>query len=159
MPTEVRRKTPDELLRELEFSESSRKKGYLKIFLGYASGVGKSYRMLDEARRRRARGQDVVVGAIQHFVPPDVQALLTTLEVIPLRTVGNASVIDLDRILRRHPTVCFIDGLAYDNPPGSRNPTRWQDVGELLAAGISVIASINIQYISELREQVESLTG
>lgn len=156
MQPEHRKKTPDELLREVQAEEARAGEGRLKIFLGYASGVGKSYRMLDEARRRRARGQDVIVGAVQDSVPADAQALLATLEVIPLRP-GNA--IDLDTILRRHPSVCFIDGLAYDNPPGSRHPTRWQDVGELLAAGISVIASINIQYIAELSEQVESLTG
>jgi two-component system, OmpR family, sensor histidine kinase KdpD len=156
MRPEYRKKTPEELLSEVQAEEARAGKGRLKIFLGYASGVGKSYRMLDEARRRRARGQDVIVGAVQHSVPADVQALLATLEAIPLRD-GNA--IDLDAILRRHPSVCFIDGLAYDNPPGSRHATRWQDARELLDAGISVVASINIQYISELSEQVESLTG
>jgi two-component system sensor histidine kinase KdpD len=159
MPPEVRRKTPDELLRELEFSESSRKKGYLKIFLGYASGVGKSYRMLDEARRRRERGQDVVVGAVQRQVPPEVAAVLQRLEVIPLKRLDGGTEIDVGAILKRSPAVCLIDGLAYDNPPGSRNPSRWQDVQELLDAGIKVIASVNIQYVDELRADVESITG
>jgi two-component system, OmpR family, sensor histidine kinase KdpD len=155
----LRRKTPEECLRELEAEEPSVKKGYLKIFLGYASGVGKSYRMLDEARRRRERGQDVIVGAVQPRVPPEVQALLRKLEVIPLKQVDQGVAIDVDAILKRRPAVCFIDGLAYNNPPGSRNPTRWQDVQELLNAGIKVVASINVQYVAELRDQVESITG
>ena len=111
---------------------AARKKGHLKIFLGYASGVGKSFRMLDEARRRRERGQDIVVGAMQPQVPAEVEPLLRKLEVIPLRTVGGGTAIDVDASLLRHPSVCIIDGLAYDNPPGSRNPTRWQDVKDLL---------------------------
>lgn len=160
MGGEIRRRTPEELLRELQVEERlAAKKGYLKIFLGYASGVGKSFRMLDEARRRRERGQDVVVGAVQPRVPPEVESLLRKLEVIPLKQVNHGVAIDVEALLKRHPAVCFIDGLAYDNPPGSRNPTRWQDVQELLDAGIKVIASINIQYVSELREQVESITG
>jgi two-component system sensor histidine kinase KdpD len=133
--------------------------GHLKIFLGYASGVGKSFRMLDEARRRRERGQDVVIGAVQPQVPAEVEELLRKIEVIPLKTIGQGTAIDTETLIRRHPTVCFIDGLAYDNPPGSRNPTRWQDVQELVDAGIKVIASINIQYVAELREQVEAITG
>jgi two-component system sensor histidine kinase KdpD len=134
-------------------------KGYLKIFLGYSSGVGKSFRMLDEARRRSERGQDVVVGAIQPNLPPDAEALLRKLEVIPLKQIDSGIAIDLDALLRRQPEVCFVDGLAYSNPPGARHETRWQDVKELVEAGIKVVASINIQYISEIRNQVETITG
>jgi two-component system sensor histidine kinase KdpD len=154
-----RRKTPEELLREVQAEETAATKGHLKIFLGYASGVGKSFRMLDEARRRRERGQDVVVGAIQPKVPPEVEDLMQKLEVIPLKTIDGGTAIDVEATLRRHPAVCFIDGLAYDNPPGLRNPTRWQDVQDLLQAGIKVIASINIQYIAELKDQVQAITG
>jgi two-component system sensor histidine kinase KdpD len=157
--SEKRRKTPDELLREVQTEEEDATKGHLKIFLGYASGVGKSFRMLDEARRRRERGQDVVVGAIQPKVTPEVAALLRRLEVVPLRICGAVTAMDVDAIIRRHPTICFIDGLAYDNPPGLRNPTRWQDVRDLVKSGIKVIGSINIQYIDELRLQVEAITG
>jgi two-component system sensor histidine kinase KdpD len=159
MAPELRRKTPEELLRECQAEETAAKEGHLKIFLGYASGVGKSFRMLDEARRRRERGQDVVVGAIQPQVSPEIEALLRNLEVIPLRRVDNGTAIDLDTLIRRHPVVCFIDGLAYNNPPGLRNPTRWQDVQDLLSAGIKVIASINIQYVAELQKEVEVITG
>lgn len=159
MPLESRRRSPEDYLREVEAEEAAAKGGQLKIFLGYASGVGKSFRMLDEARRRRERGQDVVVGGIQPSVPPEVEALLQKLEVVPLKPVGDGTVIDVEALIRRHPGVCVIDGLAYDNPPGDRNATRWQDVQDLLDAGIKVIASINIQYIAELREQVSEITG
>ncbi len=134
-------------------------KGYLKIFLGYASGVGKSYRMLDEARRRKERGQDVVVGAVQPGLPPDAESILRQLEVIPLKQVDGGTAVDVQAIIRRHPDACFVDGLAYDNPPGSRNSTRWEDAKELVQAGVKVIASVNIQYVMELREQVEAITG
>jgi len=162
MAPELRRKTPEEYLRECraeEEAEAAIGQGNLKIFLGYASGVGKSFRMLDEARRRQERGQDVVVGAIQPQVPAEVEPLLRKLEVIPLKFVGERTAIDVEALIQRHPSACIIDGLAYDNPPGLRNPTRWQDVKDLLEAGIHVIASINIQYVDELREQVEGITG
>jgi two-component system, OmpR family, sensor histidine kinase KdpD len=158
MNREIRRKTPDELLREIQAEESTAK-GRLKIFLGYASGVGKSFRMLDEARRRLERGQDVVIGAVQPIVPADVQKLLDHLEVIPLRKCFEGSAIDVEAILRRRPTVCVMDGLAFDNPPGCRNSTRWQDAKQLVRAGVKVIGSINIQYIEELRDKVEAITG
>jgi two-component system, OmpR family, sensor histidine kinase KdpD len=159
MAHELRRKTPEEALRECQAEEAVAQKGHLKIFLGYASGVGKSFRMLDEARRRCERGEDVVVGAVQPHVPPEVEPILRKLEVIPLKTVGDGTAIDVDALIARHPAVCVVDGLAYNNPTGLRNPTRWQDVKELVDAGIHVIASINVQYIAELGEQVEAITG
>jgi two-component system sensor histidine kinase KdpD len=134
-------------------------RGRLKVFLGYASGVGKSFRMFDEGRRRKERGQDVVVGAIQPKVPAEVTPLLNGIEIVPTITVKNVPVIDVETILRRHPQVCLVDGLAYDNPPGSRNAHRWQDVEELLAAGINIVGSVNLQYIEDQREAVEKLTG
>jgi two-component system sensor histidine kinase KdpD len=158
MARELRRKTPEEALRECQAEEAVAQKGHLKIFLGYASGVGKSFRMLDEARRRHERGEDVVVGAVQPHVPPEVEPILRKLEVIPLKTVGDGTAIDVDALIARHPVVCVVDGLAYNNPPGLRNPTRWQDVKELVDAGIHVIASINVQYVAELGEQVEAIT-
>ena len=160
MPTELRRKTPEELLRETDAEEAdASRSGHLKIMLGYASGVGKTFRLLDEARRRRQRGQDVVIGAIQPKIPKSVEPCLSTLEIIPLKQIDGGSAIDVEAIIQRHPMVCFVDGLAYDNPPGARNPTRWQDVQEILKAGIKVVASINIQYIAELRDQVSAITG
>jgi len=138
-------------------SDSTR--GRLKVFLGYASGVGKSFRMFDEGRRRRDRGQDVVVGALQPKVPAEIQPLLSSLEIIPTLNIKGVPVIDVPAILQRQPQVCLIDGLAYDNPPGSRNAHRWQDVEELLSARITIVASVNLQYIEDQREAVEKLTG
>ncbi|MGH9565317.1 MAG: universal stress protein [Candidatus Angelobacter sp.] len=154
-----RRRTPEEYLREAQAAESDARQGYLKIFLGYASGVGKSFRMLDEARRRSARGQDVVIGAIQSPVAPEVEAILHKLEVVPLKEIDGGTVLDVDMLLQRHPAVCIIDGLAYDNPPGSRNKTRWEDARQLVQAGLKVISAVNIQFITELCEEVEVLTG
>jgi two-component system, OmpR family, sensor histidine kinase KdpD len=134
-------------------------RGRLKVFLGYASGVGKSFRMFDEGRRRKDRGQDVVVAAVQPKVPAEVEPVLSGLEIVPTLTIKNVPVIDVETLLRRRPQVCLVDGLAYDNPPGSRNAHRWQDVEELLAAGITIVGSVNIQYIEDQREAVEKLTG
>jgi two-component system, OmpR family, sensor histidine kinase KdpD len=139
--------------------QSGSTRGRLKVFLGYASGVGKTYRMFDEGRRRKERGQDVVVGALQAEVPPDIQTLVGSLEVMPMVAGKRAPVMDVQTILQRRPQICLVDGLAYDNPPGSRNEHRWQDVEELLAAGITVVSSVNLQHIEDQREAVEKLTG
>jgi two-component system, OmpR family, sensor histidine kinase KdpD len=159
MPSATRRRSPEELLQQVQAEEDYERRGRLKVFLGYASGVGKSFRMLDEGRRRKERGQDVVVGAIQPKTSPESAALLSKLEVIPLRYVDGVPVMDTVAILKRRPAVCLVDGLAYDNPPGSPHPSRWEDVNELLDAGISVISSVNIQYIDDLRERVARITG
>jgi two-component system sensor histidine kinase KdpD len=154
-----RRPDPELLLRQLDPPDDQLQHERLKVFLGYASGVGKSFRMLDEGRRRRARGQDVVIGAIQTDLPAELEHLLQTIEVIPLKIIGNGAAMDVEAILRRRPQVCLVDGVAYNNPPGSKNPQRWQDVEELLAAGIIVITSLNLQHIEERREAVERITG
>jgi len=160
VPTLSERKpTPEQILQQLESEEEHQARGRLKIFLGYASGVGKSFRMLDEGRRRHERGQDVVVGAIQPRLAPDVLHAVATLEIIPLLNVNGVLVMDVPTILHRAPKVCLVDGLAYDNPPGSAHEKRWQDVAQLLDAGISVITSVNLQHIEEKREQVEAITG
>ena len=160
MPSDFdRRPDPDLLLKQLAAADEQLQHERLKVFLGYASGVGKSFRMLDEGRRRRARGQDVVIGAIQPDLPAELEHLLQTIEVIPLKKIGYGTVMDVEAILRRHPQVCLVDGVAYNNPPGSKNPQRWQDVEELLAAGIIVITSLNLQHIEERRKAVERITG
>ncbi len=158
MPT-TPRLSPEELLRRVQAEEEYERRGRLKIFLGYASGVGKSFRMLDEGRRRRSRGQDVVVGAIQPKLSEELSALLEKLEVIPLRESSGISYMDVETILKRHPAACLVDGLAYDNPPGRPNAHRWQDVEQLLQAGIAVITSVNLQYVEEKREEVERIQG
>jgi two-component system sensor histidine kinase KdpD len=159
LSTLVSRPDPDRLLKQLEAEERLQRRGRLKIFLGYASGVGKSYRMLDEGRRRKDRGQDVVVGALQPHIPPEADCALRHLETIPVDVVEGVPVMNVREILRRRPQVCLVDGLAYDNPPGSAHAKRWQDVEQLLDAGISVITTVNLQYIEEPRDEVEQITG
>lgn len=154
-----RKPTPEQLLQQLEAEEEHQARGRLKVFLGYASGVGKSFRMIDEGRRRYERGQDVVVGAVQPDLSRDVQQAISALDVIPLKQVNGKYVMDVPAILQRRPSVCLVDGLAYDNPPGSVHEKRWQDVEQLLDAGISVITSVNLQHIEEKRPQVEGITG
>src|SRR5437870_9607977 len=153
MARDVSRKTPEDFLRECQAEEAAVTKGRLKIFLGYASGVGKSFRMLDEGRRRRMRGEDVVVGAIQPVASPEVEALLRNLEVIPPKIIDGIPVLNVEAVLRRHPQVCLIDGLAYDNPPEAPRPKRWQDAEELLKSGFSIVGTINIQYIEGRQEE------
>ena len=154
-----RRPDPEALLRHVEAAERALQRGSLKIFLGYASGVGKSFRMLDEGRRRRERGEDVVVAAVQPEMPDDVAKVLGQLEVIASRSVDGVPVVDVAAVLKRRPQTCMIDGLAYDNPPGSRHAKRYQDVEELRNAGISVLTSINLEYIEEQQPFVARITG
>src|SRR5271170_1533506 len=111
MPATIRRRSPEELLQQAQAEEEYEQRGRLKVFLGYASGVGKSFRMLDEGRRRRERGQDVVVGATQDKISPELNDLLAKLEVIPLRRVEGFPVMDVEAIKRRRPAVCLVDGL------------------------------------------------
>jgi two-component system sensor histidine kinase KdpD len=158
MDSEFRR-NPEWLLEQIEKEQRRERRGRLKIFLGYASGVGKSRKMLSEGLRRRERGEDVVVGAIQPKSSPEIDRLLSQYEIIPTRKIAGKDVIDVERIQRRHPQVVLIDGLAYDNPPGSRHAHRWQEIEELLEAGICVITSINLQYIEDLQDEVSSITG
>jgi two-component system, OmpR family, sensor histidine kinase KdpD len=151
--------TPDELLRQVQAEEEYERRGRLKIFLGYASGVGKSFRMLDEGRRRHRRGQDVVICAVQPIGSMDVNQLLEDLPVIPPKTINGVEVMDVERVLERRPGVCLVDGLAYDNPPGSLHAHRWQDVEALLDAGISVISTVNLQFVEERKDEVARLRG
>src|SRR5882757_7282399 len=157
--SELPRPSPERLLKQVQAEESKRWGARLKIFLGYAPGVGKSYRMLDEARRRHERGEDVVVGAVQLQQSEELQALLRKLELIePLQTPSGQAM-DLDAILGRAPKVCVVDPLAAQNPPGSRNPHRWQDVQDLLRNGISVLSSVNLLHVEEYKEKVQAITG
>lgn len=153
------RPTPEQLLAQLEQEERRQRRGRLKVFLGYAGGVGKSFQMLDEGRRRRQRGEDVVVCGLQPEYPPDVHEILQKLEIIPMAKVCDSEVIDVPAVIRRHPQVALIDGLAYDNAPGCPNAHRWQDVEQLLDAGISVVATVNLQYLEKLQDEVERITG
>ena len=159
----VEKPSAEELLRRIQAEERRQRRGLLKVFLGYSSRVGKSFRMFDEGRRRKERGEDVVVATVQGEVKPDVAAILQRLEIVPTLTERHAGrtydVIDINTLFRRRPRVCLIDGLAADNPPGSRHPQRWQDVEELLDHGITVITSLNLQHIRESQDDVERITG
>src|SRR5215467_8804098 len=159
MTSDHTRPTPEQLLEQIEREEKNRRRGRLKVLLGYASGVGKSEQMFDEGRRRHERAEDVVVGATQPKSSLRVDRILSTLEVIPSLRIADQAVIDVPSIIRRRPQVVLIDGLAYDNPKGARNARRYEDVKELLAAGISVITSINMQYIAEFQDAVAAITG
>src|SRR5215510_12870880 len=136
METDAKR-NPERLLQQIEREEARKGHGRLKVFLGYASGVGKSAKMLAEGRRRRQRGEDVVVAATQPKSTPEIDKLLACHEIIPTLKIAGRDVIDIKRILRRRPQVVLIDGLAYDNPPGSRHAHRWQEIEALLKANIS----------------------
>src|ERR1022692_2971060 len=159
MQNELRRPDPERLLQQVMAQERQTERERLKVFLGYASGVGKSLRMLDEARRRKERGQDVVVGAVQKERGEQIDALLASLPQIPLKEIDGIPTLDVEAILARKPRACFVDALASNNPPGSRHAYRWQDVEEIVNAGIAVITSLNLQHVAEEQEKVERITG
>ncbi len=155
----LQRPNPDELLRQLQEQEARTRRGRLKIFFGYAPRVGKSVRMFDEGRRRASRGQDVVIGALQEKGIEEVREFISGLELIPLKAVDGGEVLDTDAILKRRPQACLIDELAYDNPPGNPRAHRWQDVEVLVEAGITVVSTLNLQYVAEQQDSVERITG
>ncbi|HEY7442479.1 MAG TPA: universal stress protein [Vicinamibacterales bacterium] len=154
---DTRRPDPEALLRQVQAEAQAAHRGQLKIFLGYASGVGKSFKLFDEGRRRHARGEDVVIGALQPEVPEDVVEVIGGIEVIPTSIIDGVPVMDVPAVLRRHPAVCLVDGLAYDHPAGCRHRKRYEDVQEILEHGISVLTSINLEYIAEQQEFVRSV--
>jgi two-component system sensor histidine kinase KdpD len=153
------RPDPERLLAQIQREEKRSRRGHLKIFLGYSSGVGKSEKMLDEGWRRRKRGEDVVVAAVQRKSTPEIDTILAKYEIVPTLNIDNRDVLDIVALLKRRPHVVLVDGLAHNNPPGSRNLQRWKDIEELLEAGISVMTSINLQYIEEMQEEVACITG
>ncbi|MFF8521904.1 ATP-binding protein [Streptomyces werraensis] len=138
-------------------------RGKLRIYLGAAPGVGKTYAMLSEAHRRIERGTDCVVAFVEHHGRPRTEVMLHGLEQVPRRELeyrgATFTEMDVDAVLRRAPKVALVDELAHTNVPGSRNAKRWQDVEELLAAGIDVVSTVNIQHLESLGDVVESITG
>ena len=138
--------------------------GHFRIYLGAAAGVGKTYAMLNEGRRRRDRGADVVIGFVESHGRQRTEDMIGDLEVVPRKKVEyRGSVLeemDLDAVLARHPGVALIDELAHTNVPGSgKNEKRWQDVLEIIAAGINVITTVNIQHLESIADEVERMTG
>ena len=142
---------------------SDRRRGELRIYVGFAAGVGKTYAMLNEGRRRRDRGTDVVVGFIETHGRPRTAEQVGDLEVLPRRLIeyrgSTFEEMDVDGLLARAPEVALVDELAHTNVPGSRNSKRWQDVEELLVAGIDVISTVNIQHLESVNDVVERITG
>ncbi|ADG79832.1 histidine kinase OS=Tsukamurella paurometabola (strain ATCC 8368 / DSM / CCUG 35730 / CIP 100753/ JCM 10117 / KCTC 9821 / NBRC 16120 / NCIMB 702349 / NCTC 13040) OX=521096 GN=Tpau_3247 PE=4 SV=1 [Tsukamurella paurometabola] len=138
-------------------------KGQLRVYLGAAPGVGKTYAMLTEGARRAARGTSVVVGYVETHGRPQTEAQVLGLDVIPRRRVDYRGAVleemDTDAVIAAHPTVALVDELAHTNAPGSRNDKRWQDIAQLLEAGITVITTVNIQHLESLGDVVESITG
>ncbi|MBD0737222.1 sensor histidine kinase [Streptomyces sp. CBMA29] len=138
-------------------------RGKLRIYLGAAPGVGKTYAMLSEAHRRVERGTDVVVGYVEHHRRPRTEVMLAGLEEIRRKEIDYRGTVftemDVDAVLERAPEVVLVDELAHTNVPGSRNAKRWQDVEELLKAGIHVVSNVNIQHLESLGDVVESITG
>lgn len=139
------------------------KRGELRIYLGAAPGVGKTYSMLGEAHRRLERGTDLVAGVVETHGRSKTAELLEGIEVIPPRQVeyrgGSFRELDVPAVLARHPQVVLVDELAHTNTPGSKNPKRWQDVEELLDAGITVISTVNVQHLESLNDVVAQITG
>ncbi|MBB6374973.1 two-component system sensor histidine kinase KdpD [Pseudonocardia eucalypti] len=139
------------------------RRGKLRIYLGSAPGVGKTYAMLGEGRRRADRGTDVVVGLVETHGRPKTQALVGTLEVVPRRQItyrdNEFGELDTDAVLARKPAVVLVDELAHTNVPGSRHEKRWQDIDDLLAAGIDVLSTVNVQHLESLNDVVEKITG
>ncbi len=139
------------------------RRGGLKLYIGFAAGVGKTYRMLEEARALEQRGVDVVLGYIEPHGRAETAALIEGLEVIPRREVEYRGVkveeMDLDAILARKPEVCIVDEIPHTNVPGSKNKKRYQDVLDILAAGINVIGALNIQHLESLKDVVEKASN
>ena len=157
MNDERERPDPDALL--LQQADSHR--GKLKIYFGACAGVGKTYAMLQEAQRLRAQGLDVLIGVVETHGREETARLLHGLDVLPRRATGRSrhAEFDLDAALARHPAVILMDELAHSNVQGSRHPRRWQDIEELLDAGIDVITTVNVQHLESLNDVVGGITG
>ncbi|MCC7010726.1 MAG: universal stress protein [Acidobacteria bacterium] len=154
-----RRPTADALLERIKERDRAR----LRIYIGAAPGVGKTYEMLQEAHALRGRGLDVVIGFVETYGRAETQAQVKDLEVVPRRTVDYRGVVledmDVDAIIRRKPQVCVVDELAHTNVPGSRHQKRYEDVLDILDAGIHVLTAVNIQHLETLNDAVARTTG
>ena len=158
-PPAIERLKPEDFLRLIEKSRL----GKLKIYLGHAAGVGKTYAMLEEAHRLKKAGVDVVIGWVETHGRKETEALLEGLEIIPRKKVpyNNSTVemLDVDAIFKRYPTVCIIDELPFTNVAGSQHPKRYLEVHDLLTAGINVITAMNVQHLESLHDTVLRATG
>jgi two-component system sensor histidine kinase KdpD len=159
MPADATRPPPEHFLTLIR----QQQRGRLKVYLGFAAGVGKTYEMLQEGQRLKRQGVDVVIGVVETHGRAETATQVGDLEQVPRRRIEYHGVVleemDLDAILARHPTIVLVDELAHTNAPGSRNAKRYQDVEELLRAGINVISTLNIQHLESLYDMVERTTG
>lgn len=149
-------------MKQFEELIAKKNKGSFKIYLGYAAGVGKTYEMLQEGHRLKKRGLDVVIGYVEPHLRPETTSLMDGLEQIPKKflTIGEKSLpeIDFQAILKRHPQIVLVDELAHTNVPGSKNEKRYQDVFEILEAGINVITTLNVQHLESVADKVQRAT-
>jgi len=159
VPDDATRQNPEIFLDMIR----GQRRGKLKVYLGFAAGVGKTFEMLQEGNRLRRQGVDVVVGLVETHRRAETIAQVGELELVPRRRIEYHGVVleemDVDKVIARHPTVALIDELAHTNAPGSRHPKRYQDVEEVLRAGINVITTLNIQHLESLHEIVHHATG
>lgn len=159
----IQRPDPDELLARVQAEEAKEKRGKLKIFFGAAAGVGKTYAMLEAAQVRQQEGIEVVVGYVEAHHRPETTALLAGLEQLPVKKLPYRNTIlqefDLEAALQRRPSLILVDELAHTNAPGLRHTKRWQDVLDLLHAGIDVYTTVNVQHLESLNDVVAQITG
>ncbi|MGZ3588008.1 MAG: sensor histidine kinase KdpD [Candidatus Limnocylindrales bacterium] len=162
-PGEPTRPDPDALLARITSDAGTGSRGRLRVYVGMAPGVGKTYAALEEAHRRRERGTDIVVGFVEPHGRPLTAALLDGLEVVPRQRLEHSGVaveeLDTDALIARHPHIAIIDELAHTNAPGSPHEKRWQDVELIRDAGIDVISTLNVQHLESLADAVETITG
>ncbi|HET6384386.1 MAG TPA: universal stress protein [Armatimonadota bacterium] len=160
---ESERPDPEALLARVQREEKRAGRGRLKVILGYAAGVGKTFEMLNEANRRRQRGQDIVVGYVETHSRKGTEYQIGDLEVIPRKKIeyrgATFEEMDVDAILKRRPEWVLVDELAHTNVPGSEREKRWQDVELLLEAGINVLSTMNVQHLESLYDTVYEITG
>ena len=157
------RPSPEEMLERVRGEAGEGARGRLRIYLGMAPGVGKTFAMLNEARRRKTRGTDVVVGFVETYGRPKTIEAIGDLEIIPRKKVPYGGAVleemDTEAVIARHPNVALVDELAHTNAPTSTHEKRWQDVHDLLDAGITVLSTVNVQHLESLADIVESITG
>jgi two-component system sensor histidine kinase KdpD len=164
MPTlSEQRPDPDQLLAKVKRQEAEARRGKLRIYFGSSAGVGKTYSMLVAARKLKAEGRDVVVGVVETHGRSETAALLADLEILPPKPMSyrgkDLGEFDLDAALLRQPSLILVDELAHSNVQGARHPKRWQDVEELLAAGIDVFTTLNVQHLESLNDVVGGITN
>jgi two-component system, OmpR family, sensor histidine kinase KdpD len=155
-----RRLTPEEALK---LACAKDDKGKLKIFIGYAPGVGKTYTMLNEGNRRKQRGEEIVIGYVEMHGRAETEKQIGGMEIVPRKKIEysgkSLEEMDTDAIIKRHPTTVLVDELAHTNVPGSKNKKRYEDVNEILCAGINVITTLNVQHLESLNDVIKQITG